>query len=140
MKKHRSHPTETVDLDQIRADLASPDAAVRARAARQVCPCRLGWDGFEQCMDPVKKLQKDPSPPVRRAALHVFEDALEMENGALPTSPQTLTQEMAARKRRLRWQPLEEPEALPLREKEKKQRRREAGRKNKGLPGFREAA
>src|SRR5438552_909929 len=44
-KKAQSEPPEPAaafDRDRLMADLHSPDAATRARAARQVCPCRLG--------------------------------------------------------------------------------------------------
>jgi hypothetical protein len=73
----------------------------------------MGWDGFQRSMEIVAKLKKDPSPLVRRAALHVFQDAFEMESGGLPTTPQAITNEMTARKRRMRWRPEEgdEPEA-----------------------------
>src|SRR5207247_2294872 len=76
----------------------------------QVCPCRMGWDGFQRSMQIVATLTKDPSPLVRRAALHVFQDAFEMESSGLPTTPQEITNEMTARKRRMRWRPDEEDE------------------------------
>jgi hypothetical protein len=40
-----------------------------------VCPCRLPWDIFQQLRKAAKRLQQDPSPLVRRHALHVEEDA-----------------------------------------------------------------
>jgi hypothetical protein len=125
-KKHHPPPPAAVDLDRIAADLASTDEETRARAARSVCPCRMGWNAFEQCLDQVKALQKDPSPQVRGAALHVFEDAFEMENEGLPTTPQMFTNELTARKLRLRWKPLDDSDEAPLhREPDWKRQRRE---------------
>ena len=109
-KKHLSAAVDPIDLDGLQRDLAASDEETRLRAVRQVCPCRLGWDGFQQCMDIVKKLQKDPSPKVRGAALHAFVDAFEMDSSGLPTSPRAITNEMVARKLGARWQPLEHPE------------------------------
>src|SRR5207253_1777318 len=101
-KAERDHPRPRVDLDRERllAELQSPDEATRARAARQACPCRAGFEQFEKAMDLVKKLRKDASPLVRAAALHVFEDAFEMQSRGLPTTPQAITDEMVATKRR----------------------------------------
>ena len=111
-KNHHARSTDPADVSRVLADMVSTDEATRARAVRAVCPCRLGWDRFEQCLDEVKKLQKDPSPAVRGAALHVFEDAYEMDNSGLPTTRQETTNEMAARKRRSRWQPEDDEEDL----------------------------
>lgn len=54
----------------------SSDDAVRARAAREVCPCRAGFEAYEANLAGLKALQKDPSLKVRLAALHVEDDAL----------------------------------------------------------------
>lgn len=94
---------EPFDFERFQAELRSPDAELRARAARQICPCRLGWEVFERCMEMVEPLRKDPSSEVRRAALHVFEDAFEMQSRGLPTTPQEITNEMVARRRASRW-------------------------------------
>jgi hypothetical protein len=101
-KKEHCNP-EPFDFDRFQSDLCSPVAETRARAARQICPCRLGWEVFERCMALVEPLRKDPSPMVRRAALHVFEDAFEMESRGLPTTPQEVKNEMVARRRASRW-------------------------------------
>jgi hypothetical protein len=102
--RRRAQPArEPFDFDRFQEDLVSPDAEVRARAARQICPCRLGWEVFERCMEQVEPLRKDPSPDVRAAALHVFEDAFEMQSRGLPTTPQELKNEMVARRRAGRW-------------------------------------
>jgi len=96
------------ELEIIFRDLHSPEDATRAQTIRRICPCRMGWEAFQQSMAIVARLKKDPSPLVRRAALHVFQDAFEMQSSGLPTTPQEITNEMAARKRRLRWRPEED--------------------------------
>jgi hypothetical protein len=96
-------PARDFDLNRIMAEAVSEDEETRARAVRNLCPCRVGWDSFEEGMEVVNKMRKDPSLEVRRQALHVFEDAYQMASEALPTSPQTITNEMAARRRQMRW-------------------------------------
>jgi hypothetical protein len=102
-KKHAKAPTPEVDLTHTLGNLHSPDETIRARAARELCPCRTDWDVFEQTLDTLRRMTKDPSPVVRANALHVFEDAFELDTESLPTSPQTITNEMAARRRQMRW-------------------------------------
>jgi vesicle coat complex subunit len=97
-----NHPPPEHDLDSILADLQSPDEVTRAKAVRSICPCRMGWDVFQQTMAFADQLRKDPSPIVRRAALHAFEDAYEMDSSGLPTSRQETKNEMLAKKRRMR--------------------------------------
>ena len=63
------------DVARLLEELRSPDEQVRARAVREVCPCRLPWEVFEQLRKPVQRLRRDPSPVVRRLALHAEEDA-----------------------------------------------------------------
>jgi hypothetical protein len=106
LAKHDEHaPIDGAALERLMAGMRSADELERARAVRSVCPCRMGWDGFEQSRDLVKQLKKDPCPTVRAAALHVFEDADEMDSSGLPTSRQMVTNEMEAAKRRSRWRP-----------------------------------
>jgi hypothetical protein len=88
----------------------------RARAARGICPCRLGWEVFEQCMALVEPLRKNPSPAVRRAALHVFEDAFQMESRGLPTTPQEIHNVIVARRRASRWGDEREGDEEPKRD------------------------
>jgi hypothetical protein len=78
-KRHLQAPPREFDLNRIMGEAQSGDPAARAQAARSLCPCRIGWDGFQQGMDVVARLRKDPSPEVRRQALHVFEDAESMQ-------------------------------------------------------------
>jgi hypothetical protein len=113
-KQAKAPPPCPVDPERIRVELQSPDAAVRARATRQVCPCRTDWETFQALLDPLHQLTKDASREVRAHALHVFEDAFGMESGGLPTTPRELTNEMVARRRATRWQPAaQERAALP---------------------------
>jgi hypothetical protein len=111
-KKHGRTPAHEFDLQQTLSDLQAPDEATRARAARELCPCRTDWGVFEQNLDTLRRMTKDPSPVVRANALHVFEDAVEIDNESLPTSPQTITNEMAARRRQMRWRREEEEDEL----------------------------
>src|SRR5262245_22289898 len=112
-KKNHTETACEVDLEQIIADMSSADEAVRLKAVRTVCPCRMGWDGFQRCMEIVQRLQKDPSPAVRRAAMHVFEDAYEMDSSGLQTSRRQVTNEVVATRWRTRWASDEEPEPSP---------------------------
>jgi hypothetical protein len=57
----------------------SPDEVLRARAAREICPCRAGFEAYESHLDELKALQKDPSMKVGLAALHVEKDALQAQ-------------------------------------------------------------
>lgn len=114
-RQTHDHCPEPFDFDRFQADLRSLDAELRARAARQICPCRLGWEVFERCMEQVEPLRKDPDPAVRRAALHVFEDAFEMQSRGLPTTPQMMTNEMVAHRNASRWgDEREDVEAIAL--------------------------
>lgn len=99
------------DIDLILLDLQSPDVGVRAKAVRSLCPCRVGATVFEQNLDVVDRLRKDSSPEVRANALHVFEDAMEMESEGLPTNPREATNEMLRTKRASRFRPDEEAAA-----------------------------
>jgi hypothetical protein len=56
-------------LKEILSDLESPDAAVRACAVRQLCPCRgANWE--IPVFPRVLALRNDPSPVVRHAVEH----------------------------------------------------------------------
>ena len=59
--------------------LRSADPQARARALHSVCPCAAGFPLYERFRGEVKRLQKDPDPRVRTAALHVEHDACEIE-------------------------------------------------------------
>jgi hypothetical protein len=106
----RKKPTACVPIDreQLLQDIQSPDEQVRARAVRSLCPCHAGWEVFETHLDVVSRLTKDPDREVRKNALHVFEDAGEMESGGYPTNPREATNEMLRRKRASRFRREEE--------------------------------
>jgi hypothetical protein len=74
----RSRPVTQDDVLRIMTDLESSDEDVRANALREVCPCRMSWEIFEQLRKPALRLRKDPSPLVRKLADHVEEDAREV--------------------------------------------------------------
>jgi hypothetical protein len=57
------------------AELESPDERVRARAVRQICPCRMPWPVFYRLRKAAARLKRDPSPLVRANALHIEVDA-----------------------------------------------------------------
>lgn len=69
----------TIPPERLMNDLKAPDETTRARAVRSVCPCRLEWEMFQETMETLEGLTKDPSPHVRAQALHVFEDAYGMQ-------------------------------------------------------------
>jgi hypothetical protein len=76
--ERRSRPVDEADLVRIHTELQSPDEVVRARAVRQLCPCRVSWEVFDQLRKIAQQLQRDPSPLVRANARHVEEDAREV--------------------------------------------------------------
>jgi hypothetical protein len=61
------------------AHLRSPDEEVLVKALHRVCPCAAGFLLYERFRGEVQRLQKDPSPRVRAAALHVKQDACLIE-------------------------------------------------------------
>jgi vesicle coat complex subunit len=83
-RKARCQTPRTIDIKQVLADLDAPDECIRARAVRNLCPCRVGYAIYEQYMPEVKRLQKDKSLLVRKAALHVEEDAFRLEQKIHP--------------------------------------------------------
>jgi hypothetical protein len=68
-----------LDPGVVLARLRSPDPQARVRALHGICPCAAGFALYERFRAEVKRLQKDPDPRVRAAALHVEHDACEIE-------------------------------------------------------------
>lgn len=66
-------------LDPILVGLHSEGPEARIRALRAVCPCRAGFQRYQRYMDEAHRLQKDPVPAVREAALHIQVDAIGLE-------------------------------------------------------------
>ena len=67
------------DPDVLLAQLRSAGEEERVKALHRVCPCASGFLVYEQFRGEVKRLQKDRSPRVRAAALHVEQDACVIE-------------------------------------------------------------
>ncbi len=101
----KAKPCIVLDIERVLGDIHSDDDAVRARAVRSLCPCRSGWGAFEQHLPMIEALKKDPSPLVRKEALHLFEDAGEMQSEGVPTNPREATNEMLQTRRRSRFRP-----------------------------------
>lgn len=110
--------TMTVDPVQLQADLRSSQEEARAKAVRSLCPCRSGWETFESHLDLVDRLKHDPSRLVRAQALHLYEDAREMQSEGYPTSKAQVRNEMLRTRQHSRFRPnLEErAEAPPTRQ------------------------
>lgn len=78
VEHERSRPITEEDVSRILNDLVSEDEAVLANALREVCPCRMSWEVFEQVRKPALKHRKHPSPLIRDLANHIEEDAQEV--------------------------------------------------------------
>lgn len=78
------------NVNQIVADFKAPDEAARGKAVRQVCPCRMGWETFQETMPDLRKMIKDPSAYVRAQAVHVFEDAFQIQRMETAKEPDAL--------------------------------------------------
>jgi hypothetical protein len=68
------------DVNEIEKGLQATDEVARSRGVGGLCPCHGDWDLFEQKIDVVMQSLRDPSRVVRRAALHVFDDAAVMHS------------------------------------------------------------
>ncbi len=71
----RAQPFTEADIEQLLTEMQSADALVRAKAVRQICPCRMPWEIFNRLRKAAKRLRHDPDPTVRAHAIHVEEDA-----------------------------------------------------------------
>ncbi|HZO89882.1 MAG TPA: hypothetical protein VFB38_16250 [Chthonomonadaceae bacterium] len=78
VERLRSQPFDEAEVERILADMQSDDEVTRAKAVRQICPCRMPWEVFYRLRQAAKRLQKDPSPMVRAHARHIEEDAREV--------------------------------------------------------------
>ncbi len=79
--KRTIRPLVGEELAQVIGALSAPRAHDRAVAVRRICPCRAGFEPFEQHYETVVRMQKDPEPRVRREATHVLEEAFELQGG-----------------------------------------------------------
>src|ERR1041384_3306444 len=80
MSKRSRAGREPVDVDTVRSGLESEDDQIRLRALRQCCPCRSGYSVYEAFRSDVLRLRKDPHPEIRRLALHIEQEACEIES------------------------------------------------------------
>lgn len=63
----------------VRLLLESPDARVRALAARSACPCHGTFELLHELKDELKLLaETDPDKNVRNAASHTLREAIEL--------------------------------------------------------------
>lgn len=74
--KQNKAEADVVDHELLLSEFQSPDELVRAEAIGSVCPCRNGWELFEQHVNLISRLTKDRCRLVRACALHVFHDAM----------------------------------------------------------------
>lgn len=80
VRKKKPINVDRVDHERLLANLRSPHALVRSRAAGSLCPCDKGWELFEQYAHVVSQLTRDNSAAVRASALHVIHDAANMQS------------------------------------------------------------
>ena len=67
------------DVAEVRMLLGSPDARVRALAARSACPCHGTFELLHQLKDELTLLaETDPDKNVRNAAWHTLREAIEL--------------------------------------------------------------
>jgi hypothetical protein len=78
-KRKRRACRPVPEPDVLLARFRSPDEEVRVTALHRVCPCGAGFLVYERFRGEVKRLQKDPNPRVRAAALHAEQDACLIE-------------------------------------------------------------
>jgi vesicle coat complex subunit len=102
-KQHAQEACNPGEMDRILNDLRSSDETTRARAVGVVCPCRMGFDGFQRAMDIVTTMRKDPSKKVRKTVIHVLEESYQLAGNGRPTSKQMVKNEMIVVKNRNRW-------------------------------------
>jgi len=75
VEQQRACVLDDAGVERILTELESEDEWIRARAVRQVCPCRVPWPLFYRLRKAAARLKRDPSPLVRANALHVELDA-----------------------------------------------------------------
>lgn len=78
VEHERSLPVTQDDVARILRDLSSDDDDTLAGALREVCPCRMSWEVFEQVRKPALKHRKHASALIRGLANHIEEDAQEV--------------------------------------------------------------
>jgi hypothetical protein len=71
----RSGADWEVEANRIADEMQSADAEVRARAVREICPCKMPWQVFNRLRKAAKRLQHDSDPKVAKNARHIEVDA-----------------------------------------------------------------
>lgn len=71
----RSGADWETEVARIIAEMQSGDDETRARAVREICPCRMPWQVFNRLRKAAKRLQHDPNPLVAANARHIEVDA-----------------------------------------------------------------
>lgn len=75
VESERSRSDWDGEVERILLEMKSSDDETRARAVREICPCRMPWEAFYRLRKAAKRLQHDPNSKVAAAALHVEVDA-----------------------------------------------------------------
>ena len=60
--------------------MTSDNERDRLHATLELCPCHGSWEDYGRHLADVKRLQKDPSIRVRKAARHVETEAFVLES------------------------------------------------------------
>lgn|SRR5579862_718875 len=74
----RSGADWEAEAARIADEMQSVDAEIRARAVREICPCKMPWPVFNRLRKAAKRLQHDPDPKVARNARHIEVDATQV--------------------------------------------------------------
>jgi hypothetical protein len=75
VERARSGADWETEAARIIAGMQSGDDETRARAVREICPCRMPWQMFNRLRKAAKRLQHDPNPTVAANARHIEVDA-----------------------------------------------------------------
>jgi hypothetical protein len=80
------------DVAEVRMLLASPDARVRALAARSACPCHGTFELLHELRDELTLLaETDPDKKVRGAGWHTLREAIELNVARRRSCPASAT-------------------------------------------------
>lgn len=77
-RRHEAASPVPLDKGAWLADLQSGDLLRQVRALHAACPCSGSSRLYERYMPRLHGLKKDPRPEVRRVAIHLDEDAIEV--------------------------------------------------------------
>jgi hypothetical protein len=74
----RSGADWEAEAARIADEMQSADTEIRARAVREICPCKMPWPVFNRLRKAAKRLQHDPDPKVAKNARHIEVDATQV--------------------------------------------------------------